>query len=258
MTVTEPERTNLEEFNDPPNYDIEEASSTLARLPYCTKLVRDHGGPLLDLCCGSGLITLPMVAHCSDVTGVDLSSPMLAHARAKAAQLGRTVHWHEADARNCRLGRQFNVILLTGNAFQAFLRDEDQRLLLQTVKVHLRPAGIFLFDTRNPTAHDLSDKPQEEFWFDYCSAEGSMVRVSGTQAFDSARHIMLWTTYRRSEAGAQSRSRVSQIACRFTSNASLRRLLADHGFVINWQHGDWSGGPLADTSEQIITGCQLA
>ena len=36
-----------------------------------------HGGPVLDLCCGSGRLTIPAAKTGVEVTGVDLSEDML-------------------------------------------------------------------------------------------------------------------------------------------------------------------------------------
>ena len=67
---------------------------------------------------------------------------------------------------------QYQFILLTGDAFQAFLRREDQEALLASVKRHLAPNGIFAFETRNPSGHDLTNRLAEEFDQRYISVEG--------------------------------------------------------------------------------------
>ena len=52
-------------------------------------------------------------------------------------------------------------MLLTGNAFQAFLTRADQDALIATgVTRHLAPDGVFGFETRNPAGHDLGDEPE--------------------------------------------------------------------------------------------------
>lgn len=82
------------------------------------------------------------------MTGVDISSAMIAYARLKAK--GLTVTFMEGDARTFESDKRFSMIYLTGNAFQAFLSDQDQSDLLTTVHKHLQPHGIFAFETRNP------------------------------------------------------------------------------------------------------------
>ena len=51
-----------------------------------------------------------------------------------------------------RLGRHFDLVFLTGHAFQVFLTDDDQRAVLSTIAEHLASGGRFIFDTRSPAA----------------------------------------------------------------------------------------------------------
>src|SRR5574342_241613 len=194
---------NLEEFTDPPNYDIEEGERSAARIAFYCDLAKKIGGPVLEIACGSGLVTIPIAATGLEVTGVDLARPMLEHARKKAEGQGLKVRWVEADARSFDLGAKSRFILLTGNAFQAFLRREDQEALLASVKRHLAPNGIFAFETRNPSGHDLSTHPEEEFDQSYLSVEGFLVSASFTQAYDPVAQVLHWTSYRRWNDGIQ-------------------------------------------------------
>lgn len=248
---------NLEEFTDPANYDLEQAAATRRRLPYYEDLVRRFGGPVLDLACGSGLVTIPIAALCDDVTGVDLSVPMLRHARAKSSRDAAHINWIEADIRTLDLGRAFELILLTGNAFQALLTRQDQQALLHVVRRQLSASGVFVFETRNPSGHDLSDNESEEEWYTYTSEEGHAVRVTGTQRYDPIAQLMNWTTFRRWHVGSQLHERTSRITCRFTHPHELPALLADAGLDVAWQHGDWSGSPVSEKSQHIITACRV-
>ena len=247
---------NLEEFTDPPNYDIEEGERSTARISFYCDLAKTIGGPVLEIACGSGLVTIPIAALGLDVTGVDLAHPMLQHARKKAEAQGLTVRWEAADARSFDLGTKFQFILLTGNAFQAFLRREDQEALLASVKRHLAPNGIFAFETRNPSGHDLTDQPEEEFDQRYTSVEGHQVAVSFTQAYDPIAQVMYWTSYRRWNDGERDHTKESRIACRFTHPQELEALLHYTGFQVVEQYGNWSKEALSPSSPSIITVCK--
>jgi hypothetical protein len=47
---------NLEEFDDPPNYDIEEGERSAARIAFYCDLAKTIGGSVLEIACGSGLV----------------------------------------------------------------------------------------------------------------------------------------------------------------------------------------------------------
>ena len=183
---------NLEEFDDPPNYDMEEGERSAPRIAFYCDLAKTIGGPALEIACVSGLVTLPVAAQGLDVTGVDLSRPMLEHARKKAEAQDLNIRWVEADARSFDLGTHYQFIFMTGNAFQAFLRREDQEALFASVRHHLLPNGVFVFETRNPSGHDLTDQSEEEFDQSYMSVEGHEVSVSSTQVYDPIAQIIFW------------------------------------------------------------------
>jgi 2-polyprenyl-3-methyl-5-hydroxy-6-metoxy-1,4-benzoquinol methylase len=247
---------NLEEFSDPPNYDIEEGERSFQRIAFYRDLAGTVGGPVLEIACGSGLVTIPVAAQGQEVTGIDLARPMLEHARRKAQSRGLNIRWVEADARSFALGTQYQFIFITGNAFQAFLRREDQEALLASVKRHLAPQGVFTFETRNPSGHDLSTQSEEEFDQGYISGEGHKVSVSSTQIYDPIAQIIYWTSYRRWNDGERDHTKETHIACRFTYPQELESLLYYNGFQMVQQFGNWDKRPLSASSPSIISICK--
>ncbi len=114
---------NLEEYQDPDIYDLENAASELEHSFYLS-LAHEAGGPVLELGCGTGRMTIPMVQAGLDVTGLDVVPTMLEQARRKAGDL--PIQWIEADVRNFHLGRQFHFIFEYGCVFMHMLSNTDQ------------------------------------------------------------------------------------------------------------------------------------
>src|SRR5437868_7193843 len=112
---------NLEEFADPANYDIEDSSET--GVAFYSALAQETGGPVLEIACGTGRVSIPIARLGLAVTGLDIVPGMVDLARSKSASL--LARWVEADARTFDLGEQFRLIFMTGNAFQAFLTRAD-------------------------------------------------------------------------------------------------------------------------------------
>lgn len=70
------------------------------------------GMKLLDVGCGTGLYALDLAGKGLEVTGVDISRPMLERARTKAAQAGLQVTLLEADAQNLPFaGENFDAVI---------------------------------------------------------------------------------------------------------------------------------------------------
>jgi SAM-dependent methyltransferase len=265
---------NLEEFADPLNYDMEDSSDT--GTAFYTALARETGGPVLEIACGTGRVSIPIARLGFAVTGLDIVPGMLDRARSKST--GLPVRWVEADARTFDLGEQFRLIFLTGNAFQAFLTRKDQEALLQRARAHLHSEGLFAFETRNPrwatTTGDsqgrakntdfgdeglfafLETREEEEYLRTYTDTQGREVRVSNTQRYDHVSQTLQWTTYRRWHEDDQEKTRVTRIAVRYTFPQELQALLHYNGFeTIRW-YGDWNLEPLSGTSPSIIVVCR--
>ncbi len=272
------DHNNLEEFVDPHNYDIEDNSDT--GIAFYTALAQETGGPVLEIACGTGRVSIPIARLGFAVTGLDIVPGMLERARSKSADL--SMRWVEGDARAFDLGEQFRLIFLTGNAFQAFLTRADQEALLERVHAHLHDEGLVAFETRNPrwanltrtdheallegtehsAQHDeglfafLETRDEEEDWRTYTDSSGRDVRVSKTQSYDHVAQILHWTTYRRWREGDQEQTKITRIAVRYTFPQELAALLHYNGFTIIRQCGDWNLEPLTAASTSIIVVCR--
>jgi len=140
--------TDLSEFMDGALYDAEHGKGLSQVAAGALRLASGTVGPVLDLACGTGGVALALARAGRKVTGVDLSGPMLDHARTKAG--AGAVTWVQADIRTFQATQRFGLILLTGNAVQAMLTDSDQEALFASVRAHLTPGGLFAFDTCDP------------------------------------------------------------------------------------------------------------
>jgi len=247
---------NLEEFSDPPNYDLEQAAGAKARIAFYSDLAGEVGGPALELACGTGLVTLSVACRGIRTTGVDLCRPMLDEARRKAALQAVDIDWVEADARDLDLGRRFRLVILTGNAFQAFLTRADQDRLLRSVWRHLADDGLFAFETRNPAGHHLGDEPEGGPEVEYVDTDGRFVTLSSSQAWNPVTQVMHWTTWRRWTQGGAPCVRRTHIDCRFTGPDELASLLHDNGLDVVARHGDWDRSPFEPTGPTLIVLCR--
>ena len=256
------DHTNLEEFSDPINYDLEDASDT--GVAFYRALAHETGGPVLEIACGTGRVSIPIAQDGIPVTGLDVVPGMIARARSKG--VGLPASWLVADARTFTLAERFRLVFLTGNSFQAFVTNADQQALLQRVQAHLDEDGVFAFETRNPLLPNVSPpaglfvtldtRIEEEAGVPFISAEGHAVRVSRTQRYDHVTQVLHLTSYKRWNDGKQDHVKVARTAARYTFPQELAALLYYNGFTITRQYGDWNEEPLSATSPSIISVCR--
>ncbi len=265
---------NLAAYAAAEDYDVLENDDGIA---FYTDLAQETGGPVLEIACGTGRVTIPIARLGLDVTGLDVVPQMLDQARRKSA--GLPIRWVEADGRNFDLGQHFRFIFLTGNAFQQFLTNADQDGLLRCTHAHLHDDGLFAFETRNPVwstpttrAHVdavieqsrqrggffalLETRDEEYPWQAYTATDGREIRETLSQTYDSIAQILRLTSHERWHDGTVEHTNISHESLRFNFPQELAALLTHHGFAILRQYGDWDRSPLAPTSRSIISVCR--
>ncbi len=105
----------------------------------------DH---ILDLCCGQGRHTLELARRgFRRVTGVDRSRYLVRLARTRARKEELNAVFREGDARTVRLkAASFHSVIMMGNSFGYFDREEDDAAVLETAKKALVSRGTLVMD----------------------------------------------------------------------------------------------------------------
>jgi SAM-dependent methyltransferase len=224
-------------------YDLENDGGP--DLDYCIAFA-EGALSVLDLGCGTGQVAVA-VASGRDVTGVDPAGAMLDVARKRPG--GESVTWVEADARHVRLGKKFDLVLLTGHAFQVFLTAEDQRAVLATIAAHLAPEGRFIFDSRNPAAREWLEWVPEKSQRTVDHPRLGAVQSWNDAAWDEAAGVVTYDTFYEAANGQRFHAE-SKIA--FPEKDKLAGMLDEAGLAVDPWLGDWHGAPWTPTSREII------
>ncbi|TXS53299.1 class I SAM-dependent methyltransferase [Streptomyces sp. uw30] len=205
-------------------------------------------GAVLDVGCGTGQLLRRARddGHRGRLVGLDPAAAMLVQAR----QCADDVEWVLGDLRTRDWADEFDLVVMTGHAFQVLLCDEELRAALEAVRGALRPGGRFVFETRNPKARAWEGWTPERVR-EVTDPAGSAVRVwheverpvlgdrvTFTETFDSD----TWP-----------RPRVSRTTLRFLGPDTVNRFLHTAGFTVVEQYGDWERGALTPAASEIIT-----
>ena len=98
----------------------------------------------LELAIGTGRIALPLMAKGVAVTGIDVSSEMVAKLKAKAG--GEAIEVVMGDMAKVDVDDTFPLIYLAFNTIFALLTQETQVECFRNVSSHLEPGGQFVID----------------------------------------------------------------------------------------------------------------
>ncbi|MEU0007577.1 methyltransferase domain-containing protein [Streptomyces sp. NPDC006314] len=204
---------------------------------------------VLDVGCGTGRLLRRARAegHRGRLMGLDPAAAMLVQARRDRPD----VEWVLGDARVRHWDREFDLVVMTGHAFQALVRDEEIRVCLRAVRAALGDAGRFVFETRNPGARAWERWTPERV-YEVTGPDGTAVRVWHEVRGDGLdRGLVRFTE--NFEGDGWTAPRVSHSVLRFLDAETLEGFLTEAGLAVVEQYGDWGRGPLTPAGPEIIT-----
>lgn len=194
---------------------------------------------ILDVGCGTGMLTVTFARPGRQVHGIDPSPAMLDHATRRPG--ADQVTWTLGDSSVMTVGNA-DLAVMTGNVAQ-HIPDPAWERTLADLSAALRPGGLLAFESRNPparaweywTSAEPTRRGSLRQWTEARELPGGRVQLDEHTIFDTTgEHIV--------EAAVLS----------FRSRALLESQLAAAGFEIVGVWGDWNRTPQASTSPLLV------
>ncbi len=204
---------------------------------------RRSGGPVLELACGTGRLTLPLAREGHAVVGLDASPQMLAAARRKAAERRLALSFVLGDMRAFDLGRRFGLVIISCNSLAHLIGTEEVLACLGAVRRHLSPGGILAFDVVRPDVHSLSRPEDERRRLDLGPNPCSAIEAEEVASYDPVVQVRTSCWHlRRHGFPVQA---MAPIRLRQFFPQELPLLLRMAGLELTARHGDFARRPLA-------------
>ncbi|MEP6666544.1 MAG: class I SAM-dependent methyltransferase [Nocardioidaceae bacterium] len=202
---------------------------------------------VLDVGCGTGALLhrARESGHTGRLCGLDPAAAMLGVARRRS-----DIEWVLGDVASVGWDQEFDLVVMTGHAFQGFVEDDDLRASLAAIRLALTQEGRFAFETRNPLVRAWQRWTPDN-GVEVTDASGAVVRME--HQFETpvkGDRVRFSATYTNPE---WDQPVVSWSTLRFLDVESLSAFLSDANLAVEEQFGDWDRQPLTDTSPEIIT-----
>ena len=202
---------------------------------------------VLDVGCGTGqlLRRARTDGHTGRLCGLDPADAMLDQARTRS-----DIEWILGDLATVDWDHEFDLVVMTGHAFQVLVGDDQLRASLAVIRSVLTEEGRFAFETRNPLARAWEAWTPDNAVEVVCGGD-AVVRMTHEveTPFDGSR-VSFNTTF---TTPGWDWPQVSRSTLRFLDTDALSSFLSDAGLAIEEQFGDWDRQPLTATSPEIIT-----
>jgi SAM-dependent methyltransferase len=213
-------------------------------------------GPVLELGCGSGRVSIPLAQSGLNVTGIDRSTAMLELARARAAEAGLTERLclEQVDLRTPAFRAQFALAICPLNGFLHLLTVEDQLAALRSAHRALLPGGFLIVDLPNPHTVFVPGADGRLFLRRrFFSPEGySIASFTVAQTDLSAQRQYLTLIYDQEDADGQVCRTTVESELRFVYRYEMALLLERCGFEVDGVYGSYDLDPYEMNSDLML------
>ncbi len=191
---------------------------------------------VLDVGCGTGALAIQLAELGHSITALDPEPEMIAFAKERPG--AHQVSWIVGATANLPASLRFDVVIMTGHAFQCLLEDAHISAFFRDTTAALSPDGILVFETRNPAVRVF------ETWTP-CNAappvptgHNRTVQVFHEVLAVEDEIVKFRETY-RFEPGGTEKTSVSRL--RFAGKTLIARLADQAGLKSTDIFGDWDG-----------------
>lgn len=213
---------------------------------FCKQVEKLGAKTIIDLGCGSGLLTLELAKRGYQMTGVEPSEAMLAIARGKP--LANKVVWLQGSFEQMdRL--QADMVLMTSHVAQFFIEEQEWQAMLQAAHKALHVDGHLVFDVRRLTKPPFIGWPTEnnrkkfkdaaigvvEWWHKLLEVEDKLVRYELHYFFERSGEEVV---------------SVNELV--FRGQEEVSKALSDAGFKTEAIYGNWDGSPASPSSPEMM------
>ena len=216
---------------------------------------KNKDAKILELCCGTGRLTLPIAKDGYKICGVDYTSSMLEQAKAKASEAGLEIDFIEADIRTLNLQEKFDLIFIPFNSIHHLYKNEDLFKAFSVIKNHLKDGGLFLLDCFNPNIqYIIEGEKGQSVVAEYITNDGRDILIKQTMRYESATQInrIEWHYFINGRFHS-----IQNLDMRMFFPQELDSYLEWAGFNVIHKFGDFEEKAFEDQSEKQIFVCNL-
>ena len=212
--------------------------------------------PILELMCGTGRVSIPLIEAGAHLTCVDQSPEMLAILHAKLASRGLTAELIQADVCDLDLGRQFELAIIPFHSFSEIQSHADQQQALNNITGHLLSGGRLVVTLGNPSIRLKRADGLLRLWTEQVNPQTkTSILLWGREAFDPTSGLVkghqLYEIY--NAQGVLHEQRMVRLSFRLVEKDEFEAMAMDAGLEVVSLFGDYVYSTFqSDTSPFMI------
>ena len=124
--------------------------NVLFDVPFFMNETKHTDTPILELMCGTGRVSIPLLEAGRELVCIDYSQGMLDKFIEKTTDKAYKLTIQNADVCKLSLNQKFDTIILPFHSFQEIVLKETQIAALKAIYNHLSDNGVFVCTLKNP------------------------------------------------------------------------------------------------------------
>lgn len=216
-------------------------------------LPKDKTANILELCCGTGRLTIPIAKEGYNISGVDITPSMLEQAKEKATEACLEIDFIQADIRSLELNNKHDLIFIPFNSIHHLYQNADLFQALKVVKKHLKENGLFLLDCFNPNIQYIVEAEKEQKVIsEYKTKDGRKVLIKQKMLYENKSQInrIEWHYFINDKFDS-----IQNLDMRLYFPQELDSYLKQIGFKIIHKFGSFKEEEFSDSSQKQIFVC---
>jgi ubiquinone/menaquinone biosynthesis C-methylase UbiE len=197
-------------------------------------------GKVLELMCGTGRVSLPLIQAGVELTCVDVSEGMLARLEEKLREWDLSARTVRADVRLLDLPEEFDLAMVPFHSFSELVAGRDRELALRAICRCLKEGGRLICPLQNPRLRARSADGALRMNGVF-PTEDALFVVSGFESYDERTGIVERTQfYEFFDASGNLRAkRVLPMRFALIGKARFEELVEASGFRVVALYGDY-------------------
>jgi SAM-dependent methyltransferase len=194
---------------------------------------------VLDVACGTGVLTIPLVKNGYDVTAFDLSEKMVEVTVGKMKKANLQSKLFVANMIDFKIHRKFSLAFIARSGFMYLLTANEQRQTLLNIREHLIKDGVMTFNTFQPHPFFQADhmkNTSDDYLLrtEYVNHEGKKVKILYAGYYDYITQIFHgnWKFETLDEKGDVIDTRIYPQIVRYTYRQEMEYLFELCGYEI--------------------------
>ncbi len=230
-------------------------------IPFYVQAARESGGPVLELGCGTGRVSIPVAEARVDVVALDSSGEMLDVARRKASGLtpdAGTLKLVQADMRDLdqAVDEKFNLVIIPFRGFLSLLSVEDQTRTLNGIKGCLAQGGKLIFNIFVPDLDMLVQEGDVPYHLRDVTDPDTAARfvLYHQSSYDNHDQVIFTRLIveELDQQGTMVKRLYRDFQLRYVHRWEMHHLLQLSGFEVLDLFGDFEGSPFDESSTEMV------